>query len=139
MVEATEAALGFAQGRGRDDLVGDLMLRFALTRAIEIIGEAAAKVSAEARAEAPRIPWTAIVGMRNRLIHAYFDVDIEDASRYFRQQIENVLVHLLEAQRLVCVCELASVHVICFANRLHCPQHEQRLTACCGSRHRADR
>lgn len=51
------------------------MLRFALTRAVEIIGEAANKVSAEARAQMPGIAWPAIVGIRNRLVHAYFDVD----------------------------------------------------------------
>ena len=51
------------------------MLRLALARAVEIIGEAAARVSAETRASAASIPWAAIVGMRNRLIHAYFDID----------------------------------------------------------------
>lgn len=48
-----------------------------MVRAIEIIGEAAGKVSAEVRAASPAIPWQAIVGMRNRLVHAYFDVDID--------------------------------------------------------------
>ena len=51
------------------------MLLFALVRAIEIVGEAANKISDEARAALPAIPWPAIVGMRNRLIHAYFEVD----------------------------------------------------------------
>jgi uncharacterized protein with HEPN domain len=51
------------------------MLLFALIRAIEIAGEAASRLTAEARAELPDLPWASIVGMRNRLIHAYFDVD----------------------------------------------------------------
>lgn len=51
------------------------MLLFALVRAVEIIGEAAGKVSPEAQAELPQVPWPALIGMRNRLIHAYFDVD----------------------------------------------------------------
>jgi uncharacterized protein with HEPN domain len=46
-----------------------------LVRCIEIIGEAAARVSAEMRATVPELPWQDIVGMRNRLIQAYFDVD----------------------------------------------------------------
>lgn len=50
------------------------MLLFALVRAIEIIGEAATKVSGATRNRVP-IPWPAVVGMRNRLVHAYFDVD----------------------------------------------------------------
>jgi len=74
ILDAIEAAQRFIQGRSRDDLDRDLMLLFALVRAIEIIGEAAAKVSDETRA-AIALPWPAIVGMRNRLIHAYFDID----------------------------------------------------------------
>jgi len=62
-------------GRVRADLDSDRMLLFALVRAIEIVGEAANKMSDEARTALPTIPWPAIVGMRNRLIHAYFEVD----------------------------------------------------------------
>jgi uncharacterized protein with HEPN domain len=51
------------------------MLLFAVVRAIEIIGEAATKMTPEARLEAPDVPWGAIIGMRNRLIHGYFEVD----------------------------------------------------------------
>ena len=77
MVEAAESAQGFIKGRDRTDLDTDRMLVFALVRAIEIIGEAAARVSPEGRDEIPGIPWSRIVGMRNRLIHAYFEVDAE--------------------------------------------------------------
>ena len=75
MADAAESALRFCQGRTRADLDSDDMLRFALTRAVQIIGEAANKVSSEARTRIPGIAWPAIVGMRNRLVHAYFDVD----------------------------------------------------------------
>ena len=53
------------------------MLVFAMVRAIEIIGEAAANVSSECRERYPQIPWADIIGMRNRLVHAYFDVDLD--------------------------------------------------------------
>lgn len=75
MADAAESALRFCQGRTRADLDTDDMLRFALTRAVQVIGEAANKVSSEARMQIPGIAWPAIVGMRNRLVHAYFDVD----------------------------------------------------------------
>lgn len=75
MIEAAETAQRFIAGRRRDDFDSDQMLLFALVRAIEIIGEAASKVSAETRAATPAIPWVAIVAMRNRLIHTYFDID----------------------------------------------------------------
>jgi uncharacterized protein with HEPN domain len=46
-------------------------------RCIEIIGEAASRIGPELRLEHPHIPWVDIVGMRNRLIHAYFDIDTD--------------------------------------------------------------
>ncbi|MHC1729033.1 MAG: DUF86 domain-containing protein [Syntrophobacteraceae bacterium] len=75
MIEAAETAIGFVSGREPDDLGADRMLLFALVRAIEVIGEAAGKVSDELRHKAPDVPWALIVSMRNRLIHAYFDID----------------------------------------------------------------
>ena len=51
------------------------MLLFALARAIEIFGEAVSRLSAETRAAAPVVPWARITAMRNRLVHAYFDID----------------------------------------------------------------
>ena len=75
MIQAAEALSDFVTGRRREDLDSDLMLRFAVVRAAEIIGEAASKVSSETRLASPSVPWPAIVAMRNRLIHAYFDID----------------------------------------------------------------
>jgi len=51
------------------------MLLFAIVRALEIIGEAATKVSDETRRTVVDIPWLDIIGMRNRIIHAYWDVN----------------------------------------------------------------
>ena len=75
MADAAAIAVRFAAGRSRGDLELDQMLLFALVRAVEIVGEAAARLSPEARAALPHIPWHLIIGMRNRLVHAYFDVD----------------------------------------------------------------
>ena len=77
MMEAAERALAFVAGRTRDDMGNDAMLPLALARAIEILGEAAAHVSAETREVSPAVPWRQIIGMRNRLVHAYLDVDTE--------------------------------------------------------------
>ena len=60
---------------------------FALVRAIEIIGEAASRVSVEQRAGSPALPWSAIVAMRNRLIHAYFDIDRDIADRNAKRDV----------------------------------------------------
>lgn len=75
MIEAAESALHFVAGRPRADLDRDRMLLFAVVRAIEIIGEAASKVSTETRTALANIQWGTIVGMRNRLVHAYFEID----------------------------------------------------------------
>lgn len=75
MIEAAELALSFVARRERADLDSDAMLRLALTRAVEVVGEAAGQVSEAGRAELPAVPWAQIVGMRNRLVHAYFDIN----------------------------------------------------------------
>jgi len=77
MLEAARTAAGFVQGQTRSDLATDRMLAFALVRAIGIIGEAACKVTGETRASCPEVPWPALVAMRNRLIHACFDIDLD--------------------------------------------------------------
>ncbi len=77
MLEATEEAIDFAREKSRSDLNFDRMLTLALVKDIEIIGEAATNVSAQTRAECPGIPWQDIAGMRNRLIHAYFDINLD--------------------------------------------------------------
>ena len=70
------AALEMATGYQRPDLDSNRMLALAPTRSLEILGEAAAQVSSEVRMRFPVIPFASMVGMRNRLIHAYFDVDL---------------------------------------------------------------
>lgn len=75
MLDAAEAAMRFVEGRDRADLDREQVLLFALVRAIEIIGEAATKVSPSTRTALPAIPWSLIVAMRHRLVHAYFDIN----------------------------------------------------------------
>ena len=77
MLDAAEQALGFSAGASRQNLDANPMLSFAVVRALEIIGEAAGKVTAETRAAYPELPWQSMTAMRNRIIHAYFDVDLD--------------------------------------------------------------
>jgi uncharacterized protein with HEPN domain len=53
------------------------MFALALVRLLEIIGEAARRVSVGLRESHPEIPWAEIAGTRDRLIHGYFDVDLD--------------------------------------------------------------
>jgi uncharacterized protein with HEPN domain len=75
MLDALDAASNFASGRRREDLDSDTMLLFALIHAITIVGEAAHKITDETRASLPELPWSSIIGMRHRLVHAYFEIN----------------------------------------------------------------
>jgi len=96
MIEAAESAAQFIADRSRSDLDSDRMLLFAVVRAIEVVGEAASKLSEELRAAHPGVPWRAIVGMRNRLIHAYFDIDTETVWETTTQELPPILNQLRE-------------------------------------------
>jgi uncharacterized protein with HEPN domain len=79
MPDAASEALSFLQGRTSEDLRRNRMFMLAVVKEIEIIGEAANQISDESRKTLPRIPWPKIVAMRNRVIHAYADVDLSIA------------------------------------------------------------
>lgn len=77
MHDAIGLALKMAEGRKRQDLTSDPMLAMALTRCLEVLGEAASRVSEIVRLQFSNIPYAKMVSMRNHLIHAYFDVDLD--------------------------------------------------------------
>jgi len=77
MLDAAVEALAFAQGRSRHDLDEDRMFARAVVQDLEIIGEAASRVDTATQEQYPNVAWPAIVSMRNRLIHAYFDIDLD--------------------------------------------------------------
>lgn len=98
MIDAAESALRFINRRQRADLEQDEMLSFALVRAVEVIGEAASKVTAEGRADLPGVPWAAVTGMRNRLIHAYFDINLDILWATVEQALPTLLRQLKSVQ-----------------------------------------
>jgi uncharacterized protein with HEPN domain len=77
MLESAKEAVSFARNRRRRDLDNNRMLTLSIVKSIEIVGEAASKVSRKIRNKYPEIPWANIIGMRNRLIHGYFGIDLE--------------------------------------------------------------
>ena len=66
-----------AEHKTRQDLERNRQLNLALVRLLEVIGEAAGRVSEETRSRHPEIPWLDIIGLRNRLIHGYDTVDFD--------------------------------------------------------------
>jgi uncharacterized protein with HEPN domain len=77
MLDHAKEAVAMARGKTRADLDRDRQLNLSLVRLLEIVGEAAGRVSGEERERHPDIPWPEIVGLRNRLIHGYDSVDFD--------------------------------------------------------------
>lgn len=75
--DACQEALSFIDGYDRADLSRNRMLALSLVKELEIIGEAANNISKDCQDRYPQVPWRVIVGMRNRLIHAYFGIDYD--------------------------------------------------------------
>jgi len=75
MLDCAKAILRFSETRKRQDLDSDRLFSSAIMREFEVLGEAASAISIQTRSRFPEIPWKAVIGMRNQLIHAYFDVD----------------------------------------------------------------
>src|SRR5438067_2281273 len=77
MRDAAQEAMSFAKDRTKGELAFDRMLLLSLVKKLEISGEAAVRVSQEVKFAFPDVPWVIAAGMRNRLIHAYFDINAD--------------------------------------------------------------
>jgi uncharacterized protein with HEPN domain len=99
---ATHAAIAadIAARHAPAELNADPVLRLALERALEIVGEAASKIPVEVRTRHPDIPWRAMIGARHRLAHGYFALDHALLWRTAREVIPATLPRLREIVRL---------------------------------------
>lgn len=97
MLDAARDALSFVSGKSRVDLDASRMLALSLVKSIEIIGEAASRVSPACQSAYPGIPWPEIIGMRNRLIHAYFDINLDIVWRTITGELPPLVVELERA------------------------------------------
>ena len=77
MLDASREAMSFAAGRTRADLDADRQFALALVKEIEIIGEAAFQMTVDSRAKIIAIHWPSVINMRHRLVHAYFDINLD--------------------------------------------------------------
>jgi uncharacterized protein with HEPN domain len=77
ILEAVERIRTYTAGLNRTQFVGDQLRIDAVVRNLEIIGEAANRLPEDARARCPQIEWPKIVGLRNRIVHDYFGVDVD--------------------------------------------------------------
>jgi len=77
ILDAVHEAVAFSQGRSQKDLYSDRMLSLSLVRLLEIIGEAARGISPACRAAHSEIAWQKMAGMRDRLVHGYFAINLD--------------------------------------------------------------
>ena len=96
IIDAADDIARFISGRKREDLDTDRMLLLSLVKCIEILGEAVSKISPEFRSKYPQIPWQEIVGMRNWLVHVYFDIDHDKVWSTVTEDIPDLLKILQE-------------------------------------------
>jgi uncharacterized protein with HEPN domain len=75
MIEYSRHARAHAEGMDQAAFIADLKTIHAVTRCVEIIGEAARAIPHDVRSRAPNVPWAQIVATRNILAHAYGRVD----------------------------------------------------------------
>jgi uncharacterized protein with HEPN domain len=94
MVEAAREALDYAQGHVRQDLETDRPLMHSLVRCLEIIGEAANKITPELREARPEIPWGNMIATRNRVVHAYFAVNLSIIWRTVTEELPLLIAQI---------------------------------------------
>jgi len=97
MRDSAVEAVQFSKAHDRQDLDQNRMLSLALVRLLEIIGEAANQVSEPCQQKNSRIPWREIIGMRNRIVHAYFDVDLDIVWEVVFQDLPTLLTLVNQA------------------------------------------
>jgi uncharacterized protein with HEPN domain len=94
MLDASRKAIAFIEHSDRHDLETDDLLSFGVVRALEIIGEAAKQVSDDLKNEYPEVNWIETAATRNRLIHGYFDVDLDIVWSILKKDLPQLIKQL---------------------------------------------
>lgn len=98
ILEAIQRITAYVDGMPYEDFLDDLKTQDAVIRNLEIIGEAARQISGPIRQKAPNIPWSSLAGMRNKLIHQYFGVNLDIVWNVVQEDLEELVTavnHLL--------------------------------------------
>ena len=102
MLDSIAAIEAFIEGISIDDFKQDRKTIFAVTRAIEIIGESVKNIPEPFRSKYPDVPWRAMAGMRDKLIHQYFRMDIDVLWKTTQQdvpQLKALITRVIELEK----------------------------------------
>jgi uncharacterized protein with HEPN domain len=94
MLNAAQKLQRFTQALDQQSFQEDELVQSAAVRELQVIGEAARLITAETKQQYPQINWHAISGMRNRLIHEYFDISYDIVWETIRQNIPALIMQL---------------------------------------------
>ena len=97
ILDAMKKCQSFVAGMSYEDFLGDEKTTFAVTRALEIIGEATKRVPDDVRRRYPAISWREMARMRNRVIHGYFGVNLEVVWRTITEDVPGAIPHVESA------------------------------------------
>ncbi len=94
MYESSLNVLAFAEAKSLEDLESDQVVQYAIVHALQIIGEAARRVTEETKKSIPGIEWKLIIAMRHKIVHDYFEVDIDVVWDTIKNGVPNLIQEL---------------------------------------------
>ena len=94
IIESARKAVRFSSGRQMSDFEKDELLNLALVQLLEIIGEAASGISEGMREKYPDVAWREMSATRNRLIHAYFEINYDVVWNTVTQELPPLIIQL---------------------------------------------
>jgi len=98
MIEACYEIIDFIENVPYDDFKTNRQLQLSMVQLLSILGEAASSTSEEFKTNHPNLPWKEMIGMRNRIVHGYFDIDLGIVYKTATQEVPELVKMLREVQ-----------------------------------------